>query len=57
VFSGPRFNEFVVRVRGESPFGLPLERYYPELAGAVLLCVTETARRQEIDAMITKVTS
>jgi glycine dehydrogenase subunit 1 len=53
MFSAPRFNEFVVEMDGESPpVGLSLSRFYPELGNAVLLCVTETARREQIDAMV-----
>jgi glycine dehydrogenase subunit 1 len=62
-FSGPYFNEFVAvsqvsaaeinrrllarRIIG----GLPLEQYYPELGNAMLLCATEMARRNEMDAV------
>ena len=53
----PRFNEFVVEGRGECPFGLSLSRFYPELGNAALLCVTETARREEIDAMVERLAS
>src|SRR3989441_5561389 len=42
MFSAPRFNEFVVEVNGNCPFGLSLSRFYPELGNSVLLCVTET---------------
>src|SRR5215468_5468380 len=52
MFSAPRFNEFVLRVHGQCSVGLPLKRFYPELGNAVLLCITETARRHEIDAMV-----
>jgi hypothetical protein len=52
IFSAPRFNEFVVQVSGECPYGLSLSRFYPELGNAALLCVTETARRKDIDAMV-----
>ncbi len=61
-FSGPFFNEFVVaknahpaeavnrallekRIIG----GLPLGRWYPELDGCMLLCATETSRREQMD--------
>jgi glycine dehydrogenase subunit 1 len=62
-FSGPYFNEFVA-VSQVSPEeinrrllarriigGLPLEQYYPELGNAMLLCATEMARRNEMDAV------
>ena len=62
-FSGPFFNEFVVRptartaaevnelaLKSKIVGGLELGRFYPELDGALLVCATETARRAEIDA-------
>jgi len=52
MFPAARFNEFVLQVSGECPYGLSLSRFYPELGNAVLLCVTETARRSDIDAMV-----
>jgi glycine dehydrogenase subunit 1 len=58
LFPAPRFNEFVVEVKSESPaVGLRLTRFYPELGNSVLLCVTETARRAQIDAMVKGLTS
>ncbi len=65
VFSGPAFNEFVVRSKmpvaavlsrlEEAGIlaGLPLGEDYPELADCFLVCVTEQNRREEIDALIT----
>jgi glycine dehydrogenase subunit 1 len=63
-FSGPFFNEFVVKTNGSSPEevnrrlldkkiigGVPLECWYPELKGAMLLCATETAKRPDMDAV------
>jgi glycine dehydrogenase subunit 1 len=63
-FSGKFFNEFVARVEGKPPEdlnkallkrkiigGLPLGRFYPELADSVLLCATEMSRRADMDAM------
>jgi len=63
-FSGPFFNEFVAEARHRPPAavnaalfarnligGLPLGRFYPELAGAMLLCATETSPRQAMDAV------
>jgi glycine dehydrogenase subunit 1 len=63
-FSGKFFNEFVVRAEGKSPGeinkallkkkivgGLPLGRFYPELADSVLLCATEMTRRADMDAL------
>ncbi len=63
VFSGPFFNEFVVRPGlGDSARvndaaleknvigGLELGRLYPELDGALLVCATEVNRREEMDS-------
>jgi glycine dehydrogenase subunit 1 len=63
-FDGPFFNEFVVRTNGRSPAqinaelaekkiigGLPLERFYPELEGAMLLCATEMSKRKDMDTV------
>jgi len=63
-FTGPFFNEFVVRVEGRSPEeankallkkkivgGLPLGRFYPELSDSMLLCATEMAPRASIEAL------
>ncbi|HWQ56756.1 MAG TPA: aminomethyl-transferring glycine dehydrogenase subunit GcvPA [Bryobacteraceae bacterium] len=61
-FSGPFFNEFVARTIGKSPEaanqallekkvigGVPLGKYYPELADSLLLCATEMSRRADMD--------
>jgi glycine dehydrogenase subunit 1 len=63
-FAGRFFNEFAVRVEGRSPEevnkallkkkiigGLPLGRFYPELADSMLLCATEMSRRADMDAV------
>jgi glycine dehydrogenase subunit 1 len=54
LFPGARFNEFVVQLQGTDRRGpgLPLSRFYPELGNAALLCVTETTRKEHIDAMV-----
>ncbi len=57
-FSGHSFNEFVVEggqieaahAAGLTP-GLPLGDHYPELAGQLLVCVTELHDRQAIDGL------
>jgi len=66
-FPAPTFNEFVVAAPGgfdaihrrllekKIVAGLPLGPYYPELAGHFLLCVTETARREDLDALAKEV--
>lgn len=66
VFDGPFFNEVVITKPGAKErwdkacatdliAGLPLERWYPELKDALLLCVTEVhdeaARRQLVEAL------
>jgi glycine dehydrogenase subunit 1 len=37
--------------------GLPLGRYYPELEGHYLLCVTETMDKQDMDLLVKEVIS
>jgi glycine dehydrogenase subunit 1 len=64
-FSGKFFNEFVVRAEGRSPEelnklllkkkiigGLPLGRFYPELADSYLVCATEMTKRTDMDALV-----
>lgn len=63
LFPGSRFNEFVVRVPnlkevwkalladGIVP-GVPLGRFYPELDGTILVCVTETHSLEHIDRLV-----
>jgi glycine dehydrogenase subunit 1 len=63
-FCGKFFNEFAVRLAGKSPDtinkallrqkiigGLPLGRFYPELADSMLLCATEMSRREDMDRL------
>ncbi len=62
-FSGATFNEFVARPRRDAAVvlrellgkriigGLELGRFYPELDGCVLLCATEMAKREQMDAV------
>jgi glycine cleavage system P protein (glycine dehydrogenase) subunit 1 len=64
LFPGPRFNEFVIEFVGDYRLrekrlvqnkivpGVPLARFYPELANALLVCITETARKEHIDALV-----
>lgn len=68
-FSRPTFNEFVVKAPAgfearrrelldkKIVAGLPLDDYYPDLSGHYLLCVTETAARDDMDALVKEVTS
>jgi glycine dehydrogenase subunit 1 len=64
-FTGPRFNEFVVRARLEAKQllaslasernitgGLALSRYYPDRPNDFLVCVTEMNSRAEIEALV-----
>src|SRR5579864_1900211 len=63
-FSGPYFNEFVAMPAGSAAEanrkllekqiigGLPLERFYPELADGMLLCATEMSKRSDMDAVV-----
>ena len=64
-FTGPRFNEFVVRGPGSArdllarlasesniTGGLPLSRYYPDRPNDFLVCVTEMNSRSQIDALV-----
>ena len=66
-FNGPFFNEFVVRASGLNADqvnewamedkivgGLDLGRFYPELAGSMLVCATEMNRREEMDRFAEK---
>jgi glycine dehydrogenase subunit 1 len=62
-FTAPYFNEFVVKTPGRADDlleglqhegiigGLELERFYPELANHLLICVTEVVGRDAIDRM------
>ncbi|WP_300668575.1 aminomethyl-transferring glycine dehydrogenase subunit GcvPA [Desulfoluna sp.] len=67
-FASPTFNEFVAKFpQGfESTYdrllssmvvaGLPLGRFYPELEGYYLLCVTETLSKTDMDQLVKEVT-
>ncbi|HTS61623.1 MAG TPA: aminomethyl-transferring glycine dehydrogenase subunit GcvPA [Candidatus Acidoferrales bacterium] len=59
-FTGNYFNEFVVRapeganktlLKKKIVGGLPLGRFYPELADCQLLCATEMSRRADMDTV------
>jgi glycine dehydrogenase subunit 1 len=63
-FDAPFFNEFVVRSAQPAAEvtkrlldkkivgGVALERYYPEMPDSILVCVTETAKKEAIDNLI-----
>jgi glycine dehydrogenase subunit 1 len=63
-FKAPYFNEFVVSTNGTTPDeinarllekkiigGLSLNKYYPELGNAMLLCATEMSKREHMDVL------
>ena len=64
-FTAPFFNEFVVRVPRPATEmtralldkkivgGVALECYYPDLKDSLLVCVTETAKKEAIDNLVT----
>jgi glycine dehydrogenase subunit 1 len=64
IFKAPFFQEFVVKLSGNIAEinqellkqgiigGLDLGCYYPELAGNMLLCVTENRTKAQIDALV-----
>ncbi len=68
-FDSPTFNEFVVRFPGGAEpvckkllkkkivAGLPLGKYYPELADSALVTVTETCSKTDMDLLVKEVTS
>ena len=52
-FSGPFFNEFAAKGScGDN--GVPLGRFYPELAGTTLVCCTEMTKREDMDGLAAK---
>lgn len=65
-FTGPCFNEFVIRTRRPVSHtlarlqehriigGFPLGRFYPELSDCLLVCVTEMNQREEIDQFVNR---
>ena len=63
VFSGPFFNEFVLRSRNANDLfarcagekiipGIRLEKWYPELGDSWLVCVTEMNEKEEVDRLV-----
>jgi glycine dehydrogenase subunit 1 len=64
LFPGSRFNEFVIQLKGDYAThaqkllqkkivpGFQLSRFYPELGNAMLVCVTETTTKDQIDAFV-----
>jgi glycine dehydrogenase subunit 1 len=64
LFPSPRFNEFVLQLQNGGPGriqkllekkivpGFHLAQSYPELGDALLICVTETTTREQIDALV-----
>ena len=67
-FDVPFFNEFVMKAPAGFPevrdrlareknihAGLPLEKWYPEMAGHYLFCATETVSREDMDGLVREV--
>jgi len=63
VFSGPYFNEFVIRAKNLDEIfarwaaqkivpGIKLEQWYPELQDCLLVCVTEMNEDEEIEQLV-----
>jgi glycine dehydrogenase subunit 1 len=64
LFGAPRFNEMVVELTDDLATrttrlmkdmiipGFPLDRFYPELGRAILICITETTRKEDIDRLV-----
>ena len=63
VFSGPYFNEFVVRAKSLDEIfgrcaaqkivpGIKLAQWYPELRDCLLICVTEMNEKEEIERLV-----
>lgn len=67
LFDSPTFNEFVIRLpeklRGRYQdllkrgivLGVPMEPYFPELTDCYLVCVTETAQKDQMDMLVREV--
>lgn len=53
VFSAPSFKEFVIRT--DKPVGLDLGRFYPEMKGQRLICITELTKKQDLDYLSSSV--
>jgi glycine dehydrogenase subunit 1 len=65
-FSGPFFNEFVLRAKNLKGIlqrcaaarivpGVPLGQWYPELEDGLLVCVTEMNEREEIERLVSAI--
>ena len=63
VFSGPYFNEFVLRSSNAQELfarcaerktvpGVALEKWYPDLKDCLLMCVTEMNEKEEVDRLV-----
>ena len=64
LFNGPRFNEFVIRPKCSIKEllkrcdevdlipGLPLQHYYPGMQNTLLISITETKSKKQIDKLV-----
>jgi glycine dehydrogenase subunit 1 len=66
LFDNPFFNEFAIKVSGGGEVrdinrhlfeagiigGLDISRFYPDIQNAMLLCVTETKTKENIDKLV-----
>ena len=66
LFDKPFFNEFAIEISGDYEIkeinkrlfeagiigGFDVSRFYPDTKGAMLLCVTETKTKEDIDKLV-----
>jgi glycine dehydrogenase subunit 1 len=71
LFDKPFFNEFAIKVSGDFKIedinkglfeagiigGLDISRFYPDINNAMLLCVTETKTKEDIDDLVSAVSN
>ena len=55
VFSAPSFKEFVIKT--EKKIGLDLVSFYPSLKGCRLMCVTELAKKEQLDSLASQISA
>jgi glycine dehydrogenase subunit 1 len=71
LFDNPFFNEFAIKVSGGGVVrdinkhlfeagiigGLDISRFYPDIENAMLLCVTETKTKENIDKLVNTISN